>query len=256
MTTRDTRASEMAAAKWEPQGKITDATRRDGWVTIATDSGIGFGIQPEFAATRIDVGEEVAICGGLGAPIQGVRVGGRLVFFKTKANLAADRRRWLDDFAAKRRAEYDASHERWRAEVDGLPPLLRARMERFIGEAGGFEPFFLDAGRLRAFLLHRGREVRRVLLPPARREVEGRRRGRGPSIPRPLARTAENARPLRRRAQRQHVRRGRDPRRACRAGAGGLVATGTGGERAPRDEGTRETAPLGDGETRDPEAKT
>lgn len=29
-----------------------------------------------------------------------------------------------------------------------------------------------------------------------------------------------------------------------------------GGERAPRDEGTRETAPSGAGETRDPEATT
>lgn len=151
MTVRDTRATELAAAKWENEGRITDLARHDGWATITTDRGIGFGVAPEFAAQRMEVGEEVAICGGLGAPIQGVRVGGRLIFFKTQADLDADRQRFLDDLAAERRAEYEANKDRWRQEVATLEPLLKARMERFIREGGGFELFFLDSGAYELF---------------------------------------------------------------------------------------------------------
>jgi hypothetical protein len=152
MTTRDTRASELAAAQWNDEGTIAELKRHpDGTVDLLTTTGIGFFIESKYAAQPMEVGEQVAIAGHLGAPIQGIRVGGRLVFFKTQADLEADRQKFLDDLREKREAEYRENQERWRAELAGLPLPLRERMERFVSEAGGFEPFFKDAGAYELF---------------------------------------------------------------------------------------------------------
>lgn len=146
----DRYADTPADARWEG-GAVTEVTEPHGdYFSVTLDTSCGFGLDAKYAG-RVKAGDTCEIAGSLGYPFQGVRVNGEVLWFKTSAEMEADRQKWLDDLHAQRCAEYEAGKDGWRAEVEALPPPLRARMERFIAEHGGFEPFFLDSGRYELF---------------------------------------------------------------------------------------------------------
>jgi hypothetical protein len=143
-------ADTVATAAWEG-GKVAEVTEpHGGYFSVTLAGSWGLGLDAQYA-DRVKVGDLFETAGGLGYPIQGVRVNGYVLWFKDSAAMEADRQKWLDDLHAKRRAEYEENKGRWREEVEALPPLLRVRMERFITEAGGFEPFFCDMGAYELF---------------------------------------------------------------------------------------------------------
>jgi hypothetical protein len=143
-------ANTVAEAQWDGGTVKEVSPPHEGYFTILLDDGWGFGLDAQYAS-RVKVGDRCETAGGFGYRFQGVRVNGYVLWFKNAAEMEAEHQRWCDELKAKRHAEYEVQHETWRAAVDALPPLLRARMERFIAEAGGFEPFFCDSGSYELF---------------------------------------------------------------------------------------------------------
>ena len=143
-------ANTVRNAHWEG-GRIVKMTDpSNGSFSITMDTGWSIGVDAKHH-DRLHVGDLFEMAGGIGFPIQGQRVNGYVLWFKDAAEMEADRLKWLADHEAKKRAEYEAHKDEWRGEVEALPPLLRARMDRFITEAGGFEPFFTDCGAYELF---------------------------------------------------------------------------------------------------------
>ena len=142
---------ELKAAVWEPCGTIENVSDEGEHWVIMSDTNMGLSFRKDQSAVEPEVGQTFEHCGGTGYPVQGVKLGGQLAFFKTKQDLADDRQKMLADMALARKAEYEVSKDVWRKEMDALPASLKARMERFVAEAGGFEPFFLDGGSYELF---------------------------------------------------------------------------------------------------------
>jgi len=142
-------ADTIASAEWSG-GKITAVEAGDTCSYITLDTGWSFCLDAQYSP-RVHVGDVAEVAGRIGFPIQGMRVDGYVLWFKDAAAMERDRQEQLAEIAAKRRLEYDANHHVWRTELDALPPPLKARMDRFVVEAGGFEPFFLDSGAYELF---------------------------------------------------------------------------------------------------------
>jgi hypothetical protein len=143
-------ADTVAAAEWKG-GTVKEVSEpHGGYFTVSLDSGWCFGMDAQYAG-RVKAGDRCETAGPFGHSFQGVRVNGYVLWFKDSAAMEADHQAWLDKLHAERRAEYEASKEKWRAELVALPAPLYVRMERFIKKAGGFEAFFCDMGAYELF---------------------------------------------------------------------------------------------------------
>lgn len=145
--------TEYDKAIFRSEGTITDITRTGyGGLSITTNNGSGFHIPAEAETDHVRIGGKVELCGDWGQPIQGVKVDGILCFFHTQAEMDARFESMLDRMRREREEEYEQKKDVWRAQYEALPPPLKARITRFMEDAGGFEAFFQDFGSYELFI--------------------------------------------------------------------------------------------------------
>lgn len=133
---------ELNSAVWEPPAKITEIYKyEDGSISLTLDNSTGFGVEAKYNPERFAVGQTVEVCGGLGQPIKGVRIAGKVIFFKTAVDLEAEHQAWLEKYKAEKKTKYDKNKDAWLKEIEALPEILKNRINRFMKED---ENFLLD----------------------------------------------------------------------------------------------------------------
>jgi len=132
---------ELNNAVWEPPATISDIhIYEDGNASLSLDNSTGFGIEAKYEPSRFAVGQVIQICGGLGRPIKGVKVDGKIIFFKTEDDLVKEHQEWLEKYRAEKKVKYEQNKDKWLADIEALPDTLRARMHRFMDA----DPKFLE----------------------------------------------------------------------------------------------------------------
>jgi hypothetical protein len=77
------------------------------------------------------VGDHFRVYGRFGRPFHGQALNGRVLWYKTSAEMEADHRAWVDDLHARKRAEFEKARPQLDADYESLPPVLRKRINRF-----------------------------------------------------------------------------------------------------------------------------
>lgn len=156
-------AETLEDAEWREFGKVKEVTvSKDEsgkeFISITTDQSTGFGLEAapvRKVYPKLDLkGLAVALAGAAGMAFQGVRLGGRLIFFKTAAEMDADHKKWVDNWKLSRRKEYEKNIDGWRKDIAALSPALQKRIQRFIKKSGNEETFFIeDMGSYELFVM-------------------------------------------------------------------------------------------------------
>lgn len=139
---------------------VTEATvngppDEDGWQTwtITGEQGWTFGqfrLPPDMDAPA--PGDTFTTYGGFGFPVIGGDLRGEPCWFKTAAEVQAERDAWLAEQGEKKRRAYEENKGEIQATYEALDPDLKVRIDRFVAncpedwwvEFGGYEMFALD----------------------------------------------------------------------------------------------------------------
>ena len=96
-------------------------------------------------------GDRVEQFGGLGRPIQGIRLNGVVVFYRTDEQQDTYNRRWREDLHARRQREFALKKSEMDADYEKLDPLFQRRIDRFRREGG--EEFRVESESYEVFCL-------------------------------------------------------------------------------------------------------
>lgn len=127
----------------------------DGWWTITSVDGWGFGInadEAEKAGYDPKPGDEIILYGGIGKTIKGIVINGHVFRYKTRAQDEAERQEWLENYQREKEERYEANIEDWTERKDALPEPYLSRMNRFISRDGAKE-FWTEDGGYELFIL-------------------------------------------------------------------------------------------------------
>lgn len=103
-------------------GKTIVSFTMDGW---------GFGAPLPEGAEMPKAGDQVVVYGEIGRPIWGVDINGAPFFFKTTAEREQERQDMLAKMDVDRRERFEANKTQMDTDYDGLPEVLRRRVDRF-----------------------------------------------------------------------------------------------------------------------------
>lgn len=83
------------------------------------------------------VGETIRTYGrGIGSPVRGIVVNGRVYRYQTEAEQQAEHEQWCRDQEAKREQEFNEKHEETDRRIAALPLVFRERLDKFQRDGG------------------------------------------------------------------------------------------------------------------------
>ncbi len=136
----------------EEVGKIEKVDFSDDYHAITFDGGWTLGISNSeldaFRALRDrdpQPGDEMISYGGFGYTIKGIVIDGVVLRYLTRAQVEAERQEWLANYDREKVETYFKMKDIWQETVEGLHPILKARIRRFEKEKGAYE-FWKESG--------------------------------------------------------------------------------------------------------------
>ena len=107
-----------------------EGNREDGW-SVTFDGAIGVYV-PSHSPIVPEVGMTIRLYGrGFGYPVRGLYLNGVRVFYRTEAEQQEHHRQQVEADKAKRRAEFEAERADMDRRYEALPPIFRARLDKF-----------------------------------------------------------------------------------------------------------------------------
>jgi hypothetical protein len=114
----------------------------DGWTLFITEDELIKYIEVRQSSPQI--GQTMETGPGIGYPIQYIRINNILVRNVSDEEQAAKHKAFCDKIRRDKEEDFAAHGDEWKARVQTLLPVLRARMERFEREEG--DEFWIDSG--------------------------------------------------------------------------------------------------------------
>lgn len=125
-------------------GRIKDVSRYDNGYSIEFNSqggvAVGIGLPDDHNPDKFEpkVGDTITVYGGLGRRAHGIDINGREMYWLTPLERVAEYVRWLADHDRRKREEFAREKPDLDGRYDALPAPLKARIDRFRGEAADF----------------------------------------------------------------------------------------------------------------------
>lgn len=117
------------------EGTLTNVRLHETSHEVTSSNGWSCGVSAEYGVIP-KIGDTFVAWGSIGRPIRGQAINGRVLFYRTPAEQAAEDQRRSDEMRAQRIAEYESKRSDFDARVAELPAPLRQRVEGFRSRGG------------------------------------------------------------------------------------------------------------------------
>lgn len=97
---------------------------------IQKDTGMCFGLSKEYGITP-KVGDIGYLYTINFSEVRGLRLNGELIFYKTDAQLKAERKKWIDENNRKKLEDFENNKDGLDNDYNSLPNIFKARIDRF-----------------------------------------------------------------------------------------------------------------------------
>lgn len=129
---------------------LTDKNYIESTIVTADDCGDGYSIQLKdnwcfFIDKKNEedvipkVGDNIKLYGkGVGYPIRGVVIEGKVVYYRNEAQQEENHRKWVDNYHNERKAAFEINRDKLDKDYSELPIEFRKRIDRFRKEDENF----------------------------------------------------------------------------------------------------------------------
>lgn len=120
--------------KWQEAVKIKTVTESSNdkakYFDIHLEDSMGFGLEDKFQVTP-KVGDTIQLKTEGFSTIAGVKLNGKILYEKTKADLDREHEEWKANDERKKKADFERDKQKMDADYDALPYVFQKRIDRF-----------------------------------------------------------------------------------------------------------------------------